>query len=103
MIQLFAGHPEHRRGTPKNSANNYLPSALAALRIGDHRETSDLTKLANFAGERSSFFGREAPRSASLFFTAESSSDASRLLASLSMTFFGVPLGANMPAQMLIS
>jgi hypothetical protein len=49
MIQLFAGHPEHRRGTHKNSANNYLPSALAALRIGDHRETSDLTKRRRYA------------------------------------------------------
>ena len=65
MPRRFPPMPEER-----SARQGDLLSAFAALRIGDQREISDLTKLANFAGERSSFLGRDTPRSASLFLTA---------------------------------
>src|SRR5215475_7577222 len=81
----------------------HFASVLAVLMMGDQRAISAFTKASNFAGVRSSLLGSDPPRSASRFFTPGSSSAWSSARASLSMTSFGVPFGAKIPAQMLIS
>ena len=43
----------------------YFPSMFAALRMGDQRAISALTKSLNFAGVRSPLLGSDPPRSAS--------------------------------------
>jgi hypothetical protein len=43
----------------------YFPSMFAALRMGDQRAISALTKPLNFAGVRSPLLGSDPPRSAS--------------------------------------
>src|SRR6266508_3014160 len=81
---------------------DHLASTFAALRMGDQRAISAFTKLSNFAGVRSSLVGSDPPRSASRVWTPGSSSAWSSAAASLSMMSLGVPLGAKIPAQMLI-
>jgi hypothetical protein len=76
-ISRSAQEDRHQRGCGK--LNCYFPellslvSAIAVLRMGDQRAISALTKLSNFAGVRSSFFGIDPPRSASFALTAGSS------------------------------
>src|SRR5262252_4276419 len=84
------------------ASGNHLASTFAALGMGDQRAISAFTKLSNFAGVRSSLVGSDPPRSASRVWTPGSSSAWSSAAASLSMMPFGVPLGAKIPAQMLI-
>src|SRR5215831_13936871 len=91
LVADAAWHPGH-----------HLASTFAALRMGDQRAISAFTKLSNFAGVRSSLVGSDPPRSASRVWTPGSSSAWSSAAASLSMMPFGVPLGAKIPAQMLI-
>ena len=89
-------------GDKPRDDSTHFASVLAALRIGDQRAISALTKLSNLAGDRSSLVGSDPPRSAKRFSTAGSSSALSSAAASLAITSGGVPLGAKMPAQMLI-
>ncbi len=52
----------------------YFPSLFAAFRMGDQRAISPFTKLANFAGVRSSLLGSDPPSPASRAWTPGSSS-----------------------------
>ena len=70
--------------------------------MGDQRAISALMKASNLAGLRSCLAGSDPPRSAMRFLTPGSSSALSSAVASLPMISFDVPLGAKMPAQMLI-
>src|SRR5712691_9271997 len=81
----------------------HFAPTVEALRIGDQRAISACTKALNFAGVRSALAGSDPPRSASRFWTSGLSSALSIAEASLSTIGFGVPLGAKIPAQMLIS
>src|SRR5260370_10090391 len=83
-------------------APHFASALVAALRLGDHRAISALTKLVNFAGVRSSLLGSAPPRSANRAWTSGLSSAWSSAAASFSPTAFGVLLGAKIPAQMLI-
>jgi hypothetical protein len=47
----------------------YFPSMFAALRMGDQRAISALTKPLNFVGVRSPLLGSDPPRSASRAWT----------------------------------
>ena len=70
--------------------------------MGDQRTISAFTRRSKTAGLRSALAGIDAPRSPSRFCTDGSSSALSSAAASLSTISFGTPLGAKMPAQMLI-
>src|SRR5256885_13611495 len=74
----------------------------AAFKMGDQRAISALTKRAKLTGVLSCLAGIDPPSSASRFLTEGSSSALSSAAASLAMVSLGVPLGAKMPAQMLI-
>src|SRR3954463_6147015 len=74
----------------------------AAFRIGDQRTISAFTRRAKLVGVLSCLAGIVAPKSARRFLTDESSSALSRAAASFAIISLGVPLGAKMPAQMLI-
>jgi hypothetical protein len=73
-----------------------------ALRIGDQRSISAFTKPLNFAGVRSFFGGIDPPSSVTFALTTASSKLLSSAAANLLTIGFGVPLGAKIPAQMLI-
>jgi ABC transporter substrate binding protein len=74
----------------------------AAFRMGDQRAISAFTRRAKLTGVLSCLAGIDPPSSASRFLTKGSSSALSNAAASLAMISLGVPLGAKMPAQMLI-
>ena len=76
--------------------------ADAAFRTGDQRAISACTKRSNFAGVRSFLGGIDPPSSATFALTPGSSRDLSSAAASWARMGFGVPLGAKIPAQMLI-
>lgn len=76
--------------------------ADAAFRTGDQRAISACTKRSNFAGVRSLLGGIDPPSSATFGLTPGSSRELSSAAASWARMGFGVPLGAKIPAQMLI-
>src|SRR5262245_24800906 len=73
-----------------------------SFRMGDQRAISALTMRAKLAGVLSCLAGIEPPRAARRFLTLGSSSALSSAAASFEITSLGAPLGAKMPAQMLI-
>src|SRR6266852_3909342 len=87
----------------RSSRPSHYFSARVALRIGAQRAISDRTKRSNAAGLRSDLAGIEPPSLARVSRTLGSSSALSRASASLTITSGGTPLGANSPAQTLIS
>src|SRR5882724_11046422 len=78
-------------------------SVRVAARTGAQRATSDRTKRSNAAGLRSALAGIEPPSLASVSLTAGSSSALSSASASLATISGGTPVGANSPAQTLMS
>src|SRR6201982_1881070 len=77
-------------------------ATFAAFRMGDQRSISAFTNWPNCAGVRSLLGGIDPPSSASFAATPGSSRAVSSAAASLSTIGFGVPLGAKIPAQILI-
>src|SRR5215471_6900084 len=84
-----------------HGVRHFAPT-VDARRMVDQRAVSDFTKASNFAGVRSALGGIVAPSSDNRFTTVGSSRLRSRAAASLSTISLGVPLGAKMPAQMLM-
>src|SRR4051812_33782557 len=78
-------------------------SAPAAGRIGAQRAISERTKRSKAAGRRSALVGIEPPSLVRVSRTVASSSALSSASASFAISSGGVPLGANSPAQTLMS
>src|SRR6266404_1823526 len=91
--KIRANH--HGSSGARADAPHFASALVAALRMGDHRAISALTKLLNFAGVRSSLLGSAPPRSANRAWTSGLSSAWSSAAASFSTTAFGVLLGAK--------